>query len=77
MNRLRDSVEETSKRLIVSQERDQEARRAITQLENEIREYDGRIRRDKELSADRESLVKVRLATTMTPCLRAAANTTT
>ncbi len=63
--------------LIASQEREQETRRDITQLKNEIWEYDGRIRRDKELSADRESLVKVRLATTVMPHLRAAANTTT
>ncbi len=45
--------------LIVSQEREEEARRAITQLKNEITDCNGRIRRDKELSADRESLIKV------------------
>ncbi len=43
----------------MSQEREGEARRAITQLENEITDFNGRIRRNKELSADRESLVKV------------------
>ncbi len=61
INRLRTSAEETNKRLITSQDREEEARRAITQLKNEIRNYDNRSRRDEELSADRESLVKVRL----------------
>ncbi len=61
INRLRTSAEETNKRLITSQDREEEARRAITQLKNEIRNYYNRSRRDEELSADRESLVKVRL----------------